>query len=334
MTTTLVIGGTGAMGTRVVERLFRAGRGDVVVLTRDPRSAQALELARRGGDRLRLAAGDLTCDDDVRRALRGVDRVFCNTDFFSSRSVLTEYEQGLSVLRAACDAGVDRFVYSSLDNAVALTGGAIEVPHFDSKAAVAAWIGLQRSEEMMRHEHDGWYREHVSIITTSPYFENLTLRLAPRFGDLPDGRQGYLFSLPLGRGRYPLIALDDIAWFADFMFEHWQSWGARDLAVAGDNPTGDEIAATFEAVTTVPAAYAPLPTAVVESVPDVGHDYAALARFMQHRDIVARDRDMEALRGIHPDLMNLEDWLRATGWDGTERRAQRFPIRIGPRDAP
>ena len=256
--------------------------------------------------------------------------MFANTDFFSSRSVLTEYEQGLSLLRAARDAGVDRFVWSSLDNAVQLTGGAIEVPHFDSKAAVAGWIGLQRSAEMMRRDPDGWYREHVSIITTSPYFENLLLRMAPRRGELPDGRRGYLFSLPLGDGHYPLIALHDIGWFVAFMFEHWQGWGARDLAVAGDNPTGERIAATFEAVTGTPAAYAPLPDSALEAIPDVGHDYVGLARFLRHRDVVALDRDMGMLRDIHPDLMDLERWLRTSGWDGAERPAQKFPIRIGP----
>ena len=177
------------------------------------------------------------------------------------------------------------------------------MPHFDAKAAVAAWIGLRRSEEMMQRVTDGWFREHVSVLTTAPYFENLVSRFAPRFEQLPDGRQGYLFSLPLGEGRYPLIALDDIAWFADHVLEHWQSWGARDLAVVGDGPTGDEIAATFEAVTAIPTAYAPMPLDVVEAVPVVGHDYAGLARFMQHRDVVGKDRDLALLRRIHPGLM-------------------------------
>lgn len=66
------------------------------------------------------------------------------------------------------------------------------VLHFDSKAAVAAHIGLMRSEEMLHKETDGWYTDHVSILTTAPYFENLRDRLAPR----PDGRGGLTFRLP------------------------------------------------------------------------------------------------------------------------------------------
>ncbi|MBU3870234.1 hypothetical protein KN815_41175 [Streptomyces sp. 4503] len=53
-----------------------------------------------------------------------------------------------------------------MDSAVTLTGH--PVPHFDSKAAVAAHIGLMRSEEMLRQETDGRYTNHVSVLTTAP----------------------------------------------------------------------------------------------------------------------------------------------------------------------
>ncbi|MFI0260578.1 hypothetical protein ACH4OW_16260 [Streptomyces sp. NPDC017056] len=70
-----------------------------------------------------------------------------------------------------------------------------------------------RSEEMLRKESDGWYTDHVSVLTTAPYFENLRHRLTP----WPDGQGGLTFRLPPGAARYPLVALDDIAWFACHM---------------------------------------------------------------------------------------------------------------------
>ncbi|MEU7137827.1 NmrA/HSCARG family protein [Nocardia sp. NPDC046473] len=314
MVETLVIGGTGAMGSTVVHRLLRSPGDTVAVLTRNPRSDKVKDLLARGDGRVRILQGDLDDPDSVRAAVTEREQVFCNTDFWSGASVLGEYRRGIAVLEAARAARVERFVWSSLDSAVTLTGGSIPVPHFDAKAAVAAHINMLRSDEMMREVDDGWYSAHVSILTTSPYFENLRARLAPQRGLLPDGRSGLLFSLPLGTGRYPLIGLDDIAWFGAFMFRDWQSWGARDLAVTADSLTGDEIAATVERVTGTPCRYRSIPPdSLRSSMPGVGHDYAAMFRFFQARDIIGLDRDLAHLRALHPELMTFENWLRATG---------------------
>ncbi|MDT0263520.1 NmrA/HSCARG family protein [Jatrophihabitans lederbergiae] len=329
MNQTLVIGGTGAMGSTVVRHLLQASDGAVSVLTRNPQSEQAVELTTHGGGRVRMVQGDVNDPGSLSKAMADVARVFCNTDFFSTRSAVGEYRQGLAALEAARGADVEKFVWSSLDSAVTLTHGRLPVPHYDGKAAVAAHINLQRSEEMMQQEVDGWYSEHVSVLTTAPYMENFQLRLAPQPGRLPDGRDGLTFVLPLGDGRYPLISLEDIAWFAVHMFENWQAWGARDLSIVADSLTGEEIAAAFERVTGTPTAYAPLPLEVLRaSVPDVGHDFAAMFQLFQERDVLGQDRDTELLHKIHPGLLTFEDWLRTTGWDGTEQQVQKFPVRL------
>ncbi|MGW2230363.1 NmrA family NAD(P)-binding protein [Streptomyces formicae] len=308
MTHVLVVGGTGAMGSHVIRRLLATTDATVTVPTRRPESARATALAAAAPDRVRLVRSDPAA---VEALIGRADRVFANTDFFATGSAVGEYRQGLALLAAAARAGVERFIWSSLDSAVSLTGH--PVPHFDSKAAVAAHIGLMRSEEMLRKEADGWYTDHVSVLTTAPYFENLRDRLAPR----PDGRGGLTFRLPLGAARYPLVALDDIAWFACHMFDDWQSWGARDLAVIGDSLTGDEIAAAFARVTGTPSAYVPMPHDELHAaVPDFGHDYAAMFQFFADRDLCARDRDLTLLRRLHPDVMTFEDWLHRTGWTG------------------
>ncbi len=300
MTHVLVVGGAGAMGRHVIQHLLATTDATITVSTRHPESAHATALAT---DRVRLVHSDSAGLFD------NADRVFANTDFFATGSAVGEYRQGLDLLAAAEKAGVEQFIWSSLDSAVSLTGH--PVPHFDSKAAVAAHIDLMRSEEMLRKESDGWYTNHVSVLTTAPYFENLRDRLAPR-----DGRT---FRLPLGAARYPLIALDDIAWFAGHMFDHWQSWGARGLAVIGDSLTGDEIAATFARVTGIPSAYVPMPPEELRAVvPDFSHDYEAMFQFFANRDLYTQDRDIALLRRLHPDLMTFETWLRHTGWAGTE----------------
>ncbi|MFI1198806.1 NmrA family NAD(P)-binding protein [Streptomyces sp. NPDC020883] len=308
MTHVLVVGGTGAMGSHVVRHLLATTGVTITVPTRNPESAHATELAATAPHRLQLVRSDPA----ALNALMGqADYVFANTDFFATGSAVGEHRQGLDLLAAAERAGVERFIWSSLDSAVSLTGH--PVPHFDSKAAVAAHIDLMRSEEMLRKETDGWYTDHVSVLTTAPYFENLRDRLTPR----PDGRGGLTFRLPLGAARYPLVALDDIAWFACHMFDNWQSWGARDLAVIGDSRTGDEIAAALAQVTGTPSTYIPMPHDELRAaVPDFSHDYAAMFQFFADRDLYARDRDTNLLHRLHPDLMSFEDWLHHTGWTG------------------
>ncbi|MFE4022092.1 NmrA family NAD(P)-binding protein [Streptomyces sp. NPDC059101] len=308
MTHALVVGGTGAMGSHVIQHLLATTDATITIPTRNPESTHAIELAATAPHRLQLVRSDPAALD----ALMGqADRVFANTDFFATGSAVGEYRQGLDLLAAAERAGVERFIWSSLDSAVSLTGR--PVPHFDSKAAVTAHIDLLRSEEMLRKETDGWYTNHVSVLTTAPYFENLRDRLTPR----PDGRGGLVFRLPLGAAHYPLVALDDIAWFACHMFDNWQSWGARDLAVIGDSLTGDEIAATFTHVTGTPSTYLPMPHDELHAtVPDFSHDYAAMFRFFADRDLYHRDRDISLLRRLHPDLMTFGDWLHHTGWTG------------------
>ncbi len=325
----LVIGGTGAMGSRVALRLTDVTDAEVLVLTRDLESEQARTLASHAGGRIRLVQGDVNRIETVEQALSGVDAVFCNTDFATTDSAIGEYNHGVAILGAAKAAGVDRFIWSSLDSAVTLTEGRTPVPHYDSKAAVAAYINLHRSEEMMQKVTDGWFTEHVSILVTAPYMENLQLRLAPKRGDLGDGREGYTFYLPLGEGRYPLISLEDIAWYAVHMFQHWQAWGARDLAILADNPTGAEIAEQFTEATGTPSQYVSVPLDMVrESIPGIGHDLAAMMQFFQDRDLLAVDRDMAQLRRIHPELMSFKDWLAFTDWDGSERDIQKYPVRL------
>ena len=329
MTTTLVIGGTGAMGSRVALRLATVSETEVLVLTRDPNSEHAVELAKRGNGRIKFVKGDVKDIGSVKSALSQVDSVFCNTDFATTDSALGEYQHGVSILEAARSSGINKFIWSSLDSAVTLTGGRIPVPHYDSKAAVAAYVNLHRSEEMMQKVTDGWFTDHVSILVTAPYFENLMLRLAPKRGDLGDGREGLTFYLPLGQGKYPLISLEDIAWYTTYMFDHWQSWGERDLAVVADSLHGEEIASLFEAATGTPSKYVSVPLEMVrESIPNIGHDLAAMMQFFQERDLATLDRDLSALRKIHPGLMDFKDWLKITQWDGNEVDIQKYPVRL------
>jgi uncharacterized protein YbjT (DUF2867 family) len=324
----LVIGATGAMGRQVVAALLSHANKQFTVraFTRDPSSEQAIRLKETGGSRLELMRGDLDDQKSLEVSMDGAWGVFCNTDFWSSASVEEEFQQGVRVLEIARNAQVEHVVYSSLDDCTQLSGGRIPVPHYDAKAAVEHFIDRHRSHEFLQQQSDGFYSRHVSVLVTATYFENLIDNFRPEKGKLSDGREGFIFRIPAADKPYPMIALDDIAWFATDMFANSETWGGRTLKVVGDGPTMYEVAATFERITGIPAEYQPMDLDVLRKTAKAGHTVANKFLFTQEFGFV---RDYEELRRIHPALMTFADWLKTTGWRGEPGKVQKGHVVIG-----
>ena len=117
-----VTGGTGFIGSRVVQRL--RDRGDeVVVLVRRPEKAAGLDAE--------IVEGDLSDADAIRRGAEGCQAVFhIAADYrvgmpkSKRESMYDSNVRGTErVLDAAADAGVDRIVYVSTVNAFGNTNG-------------------------------------------------------------------------------------------------------------------------------------------------------------------------------------------------------------------
>src|SRR5262245_2159480 len=95
---TLVIGGTGTVGSHVVGELLRRGE-KVKVLTRSPEKASRLPSGTEG------IVGDLRSPDTARTAFTGIERVFLLTALGQ-----TETHEGLLAVNGARMAGVKRLV--------------------------------------------------------------------------------------------------------------------------------------------------------------------------------------------------------------------------------
>ncbi|GIH19999.1 NAD-dependent epimerase/dehydratase family protein [Rugosimonospora africana] len=106
----LVTGATGRVGSRLAPRL---AAGDTVrVVVRDP--GRAAGLAERG---IEVVTGDLLDPDTVKQAVAGVDAVVHLAAAFRQVSdeeiVAATHDTTVGLARAALDAGVGRFVFSS-----------------------------------------------------------------------------------------------------------------------------------------------------------------------------------------------------------------------------
>lgn len=119
----LVIGGTGMVGSHVVQGLLAKGE-QVHVLTRSADKADVLPLGASG------IIGDLRKPETRRRAMKGIDCVFLVTLLSP-----TETEEGLAAVAAANRAGVRHLVYLSVHGAER----APHIAHFKSK------VGIQKA---------------------------------------------------------------------------------------------------------------------------------------------------------------------------------------------
>src|SRR5580700_614416 len=121
-----VVGATGQQGGGVVRALQARGRFKVRALTRNPDKHP--ELADE------VVKADLNLPETLQAALEGAHGVFLVTNFWEQGT--DERKEATAAIRAAKDAGVEHFVWSTLPDVEAISGGKFEVPHFTGKARI------------------------------------------------------------------------------------------------------------------------------------------------------------------------------------------------------
>src|SRR6266849_6790731 len=121
-----VFGATGQQGGGVVRALQASGQFKVRALSRNP--GKHRELADEAVE------ADLNRPKTLKAALEGAHAVFLVTNFRESGA--DEVKQATAAVRAAKDAGVQHFVWSTLPNVEAISGGKFDVPHFTGKAKI------------------------------------------------------------------------------------------------------------------------------------------------------------------------------------------------------
>jgi FlaA1/EpsC-like NDP-sugar epimerase len=124
--TVLVTGGTGSIGSAIVEALLPAGPRAVRVVSRDDSKQFDLAQRHRDADNLRMLIGDVRDRARITRAMAGVDLVFHAaalkhvpaSEFNPFEATETNVRGTQNVAEAAIDAGVDRVLGISTDKAV------------------------------------------------------------------------------------------------------------------------------------------------------------------------------------------------------------------------
>jgi uncharacterized protein YbjT (DUF2867 family) len=165
-----VIGATGQQGGGVVRALQASGQFKVRALSRNPNKSR--DLADE------VVEADLNRPETLPAAFAGAHGVFLVTNFWETGT--DELKQATAAIRAAKDAGVQHFIWSTLPNVEAISGGKLNVPHFSVKAKVDAVV------------KQAGFAHHTFVIAPF-YYQNLVGLFAPQ--KLADGSLGW--SLPI-----------------------------------------------------------------------------------------------------------------------------------------
>lgn len=165
-----VIGATGQQGGGVVRALQANGSFRVRALSRNPQKSPKL------ADE--VVAADLNHAETLKRAFEGVYGVFLVTNFWEKGT--DEIKQAANTIRAAKEAGVKHFIWSTLPDVEKISGGKLNVPHFTAKAKVDALV-----------EQAG-FTYHTFVVAPF-YYQNLVGQLAPQ--KQTDGSMGW--TLPM-----------------------------------------------------------------------------------------------------------------------------------------
>jgi len=148
---TLIIGGTGTVGSQVVQRLLEKGY-ELRVLTTSTEKAAQLPSG------VEPYIGSLEYTDTLEAAFTGVDKVF-----MLNAHTKNEIYQGLNAIAAAVKARVSKFVYQSIHHA----RGAAYIDHFQSKIFIEEALKKSGLNYVFVcpnnfYQNDFWFKESIT----------------------------------------------------------------------------------------------------------------------------------------------------------------------------
>ena len=165
-----VVGATGQQGGAVVRALQAAGQFKVRALSRN--ADKHRDLADE------VVEADLDRPETLEAAFEGAHGVFLVTNFWEGGT--DEFKQATAAVRAAKNAGVKHFVWSTLPDVEAISGGKFDAAHFTGKAKIDRIV------------NEAGFEHHTFVIAPF-YYQNLVGPLAPQ--TQADGSSGW--ALPL-----------------------------------------------------------------------------------------------------------------------------------------
>lgn len=286
----VVFGATGAQGGSVARALLEDGTFQVRAVTRRPRQRAAQELKKMGAE---MVKADLDDPQSLEPALTGAYAAFLVTDFWEHLSKEQEIAQGKRVADLAKRLCLSYVVYSGLENVQKLTGGQLEVPHFDAKGEV---------EEYFRA---------VGVPMTSlrmpPYFENFLTVFRPQKAADEDC---YELALPTGDVPVHGMAAADLGPVVVRLMKEPEKYVGKDIGLSTDRLTTAEYAALIAKHSGKAVKDAQISLESYEKLDFPGtQELANMFRFFT----MGFARDISLTLKLNPKARTFEEWIEEEG---------------------
>ncbi len=307
-----VFGATGAQGGGLAKAILSDKNSEFAVraVTRDPDSDKAKELAKLGAE---VIYGDLANSESVHNALEGAYGAFFVTFYWAHFSPEREKEEAALFARAAKATGIKHAVWSTLEDTRELVPlhddrmptlmEKYKVPHFDAKG------------ESNQQFNDAGVP--TTFLHASFYWDNfIYFGAGPKRGE--DGKLA--LTLPIGDAKMAGIASEDIGKCVYSIFKKGKEYIGKNVGVAGEHLTGEEMAAGLSKSLGEPVVYNKIPASVYRSfgfpgADDLGNMFQVYDEFEEQMNDL---RDVKASRQLNPELQNFEQWL--------ENNAKKIPL--------
>ncbi|XP_007934160.1 nmrA-like family domain-containing protein 1 [Orycteropus afer afer] len=281
-----VFGATGAQGGSVAKAILESKNFAVRAVTRDVTQPKAVVLRDLGAE---VIKGDLNDEASVEAALKGAYGAFVVTNFWEHLSKKKEVCQGKMVADAAKRLGLQHVVYSGLENVKRLSGGKLEVPHFDGKGEVEEYfwaIGVP-----------------MTSVRLAAYFENFLSMWKP-----VKAADGDYYSLALPMADIPMdgISVADVGPVVSSIFSSPEELLGKAVGLSAEALTVQQYADVLSKILgkkvrdakITPEAYEKLGFPAAEEI-------ANMCRFYQTRP----DRDVKLTHRLNPKVKSFSQFI-------------------------
>ncbi|KAM3916755.1 nmrA-like family domain-containing protein 1 [Leptodactylus fuscus] len=281
-----VFGATGSQGGSVVSALLKDRTFAVRAVTRNTSKPAAVKLKEAGAE---VVAADLDDEKSLEAALIGVYGAFVVTNFWEDFNKDKEVKQGKTIADLCKRLSLQHVVFSGLENVKKLTGGKLEVLHFDGKGLV-----------------EDYFRK-ISCPMTSVrlafYYENFLTGCKPQKSKDCDS---YDLVIPMCNVPMDGISVSDLGPAVLSILKNPKEYTGKNIGLSAEKLTVAQYAEIMSKVSCKvikdakisPEDYAKLPFPGAEEM-------ANMFRFY----IMIPDRDVPLTHKLNPETKNFQQWL-------------------------
>jgi uncharacterized protein YbjT (DUF2867 family) len=283
----LVTGATGAQGGAVARALLAQKNFAVRILTRNSTSEKALALQAAGAE---IAEGDFDNIESLKAAMKDCYGVFGVTNFWEHFE--KEYQQGINLINAVKESGIQHFVLHTLPSYSKLSNGKYPTPHCDMKAAFQDYTNSKSIP--------------ATFVHVAFYYENF-LTFFP-LQPMNDG--SYSFGFPQGDTKLAMVGIEDLGGIIASVFKFPVEYIGRTIGAVGADDSCSEYAAIMSRVLGRKVHYHYIPRDVYAGFEFPGAEELANMFEVQRLYIPNRQLDLIESYGLNPNMQTFESWLK------------------------